>query len=77
MDGKGRSVDNVFIERLWRSLIYKEVYLKANESVKEARATTSIKTHLTICNSERTHRSFDKLTQDEVYYYESLRKLVG
>ena len=75
MDGKGCWVDNVFIERLWRSLKYEEVYLKAYESVKEARA--SIKTYLTFYNSERTHQSLDKLTPDEVYFKESMRKLVG
>jgi putative transposase len=75
MDGKGRWVDNVFIERIWRSLKYEEVYLKAYESVREARE--SIKTYLTFYNSERTHQSLDKLTPDEVYFKESMRKLVG
>ncbi len=75
MDGKGRWVDNVFIERLWRSLKYEEVYLKAYESVREARE--SIKTYLAFYNSERTHQSLDKLTPDEVYFKESMRKLVG
>ncbi len=75
MDGKGRWVDNVFIERLWRSLKYEEVYLKAYESVRAARE--SIKTYLTFYNSERTHQSLDKLTPDEVYFKESMRKLVG
>jgi len=75
MDGKGCWVDNVFIERLWRSLKYEEVYLKAYESVREARE--SIKTYLTFYNSERTHQSLDKLTPDEVYFSESMRKLVG
>ncbi len=75
MDGKGCWIDNVFIERLWRSLKYEEVYLKAYESVREAR--DSIKTYLTFYNSERTHQSLDKLTPDEVYFSESMRKLVG
>ena len=75
MDGKGRWVDNVFIERLWRSLKYEEVYLKAYESVRAARE--SIKTYLTFYNSERTHQSLVKLTPDEVYFSESVRKLVG
>ena len=75
MDGKGRWVDNVFIERLWRSLKYEEVYLKAYESVKVARE--SIKIYLTFYNSERTHQSLDRLTPDEVYFEESMRKLVG
>ncbi len=75
MDGKGRWVDNVFIERIWRSLKYEEVYLKAYESVREARE--SIKTYLTFYNAERTHQSLDKLTPDDVYFKESMRKLVG
>jgi len=75
MDGKGRWVDNVFIERIWRSLKYEEVYLKAYESVRVARE--SIKTYLTFYNSERTHQSLDRLTPDEVYFEESMRELVG
>ena len=58
MDGKGRWVDNVFIERLWRSLKYEEVYLKAYESVKEARE--SIKTWMKFYNEERTHQFLEK-----------------
>ena len=65
MDGKGRWMDNVFIERLWRSLKYEEVYLKAYESVKEARE--SIKTWMHFYNTERTHQSLDRQTPDEVY----------
>ena len=56
----------VFIERLWRSLKYEEVYLKAYESVKEARR--SIRTWMDFYNSERTHQSLDKMTPDEVYF---------
>lgn len=66
MDGKGRWIDNVFIERLWRSLKYEEVYLKAYESVKEAKE--SIKTWMNFYNEERTHQSLDRQTPDEVYF---------
>lgn len=71
MDGKGRWMDNlsgqdVFVERLWRSLKYEEVYLKAYDSVKEARA--SIKIYLMFFNAERTHQSLDRLTPNEVYF---------
>lgn len=69
MDGRGRWVDNVFIERLWRSLKYEEVYLKAYETVKEARE--SIKTYLAFYNSERTHQSLDRQTPDEAYFRKS------
>ncbi len=75
MDGKGRWVGNVFIERVWRSLKYEEDYLKAYESVKEARP--SIKTYLAFYNSKRTHQSLEKLTPDEVYFCESMKKLLG
>ena len=50
MDGKGRWVDNVFVERLWRSLKYEEVYLKAYESMSEAR--DSIGSYMTFFKSE-------------------------
>ena len=75
MDGKGRWVDNVFIERLWRSLKYEDVYLKAYESVKEAKI--SISNYLDFYNSERTHQSLDKYTPDEVYFNKPMRKFVG
>jgi len=65
MDGKGRWIDNVFIERLWRSLKYEEVYLKAYESVAEARK--SIADYFTFYNQERRHQALARLTPDEVY----------
>ena len=68
MNGKGRWLDNVFIERLWRSLKYEEVYLKAYESVREARR--SIRTWIDFYNSERTHQSLDRMTPDDVYFSE-------
>ena len=64
MDGKGRWMDNVFIERLWRSLKNKEVYLKDYESVKEARE--SIKIWMHFYNAERTHQVLDRQTPNEV-----------
>lgn len=66
MDGKGRWVDNVFVERLWRSLKYEEVYLKAYDSVAEA--TQSINQWLTFYNEKRRHSSLDRRTPDQVYY---------
>jgi putative transposase len=65
MDGKGRWIDNVFIERLWRSLKYEEVYLKAYESVAEARK--SIGDYFTFYNQERRHQALERLTPDQVY----------
>jgi putative transposase len=65
MDGKGRWIDNVFVERLWRSLKYEEVYLKAYETV--ALAHRGIGGYLDFYNQERPHQSLDRLTPDEVY----------
>jgi putative transposase len=66
MDGKGRWVDNVFVERLWRSLKYEEVYLKGYAHVAEARR--SIATYLDFFNRERRHQSLDRRTPDQVFY---------
>jgi putative transposase len=65
MDGKGRWVDNVFVERLWRSLKYEEVYLKAYDSVAEARL--GIGNYFRFYNRERRHQSLDRQTPDQVY----------
>ena len=65
MDGKGRWIDNVFIERLWRSVKYEEVYLKAYETVAEAR--TGIGTYFQFYNSERRHQSMNRQTPDQVH----------
>ncbi len=65
MDGKGRWVDNVFVERLWRSVKYEDVYLKAYETVSEAR--NGIGTYRNFYNSERRHQSLDRKTPDQVY----------
>jgi len=66
MDGKGRWMDNVFVERLWRSLKYEEVYLKAYESVTEARK--SIGEYLRYFNEERRHSSLGRRTPNVVFY---------
>jgi transposase InsO family protein len=66
MDGKGRWMDNVFIERLWRSLKYEEVYLKAYDSV--AQAMQGIDDWLMFYNEERRHSSLSRMTPDQVYY---------
>ena len=65
MDGKGRWIDNVFVERLWRSVKYEEVYLKAYETVAEAR--TGIGTYFQFYNSERRHQGMNRHTPDQVY----------
>jgi putative transposase len=66
MDGKGAWRDNVFVERLWRSVKYEEVYLRAYDSVGEAR--TSIGRYLGFYNSRRPHSSLDGATPDQVYF---------
>ena len=65
MDGKGRWMDNVFIERLWRSLKYECVYLHAFETASETRA--GIGSWVAYYNAERPHSTFDGQTPDEVY----------
>ena len=66
MDGRGAWRDNVFVERLWRSIKYEEVYLKAYDSVAEARA--SIGRYLSFYNTRRPHSSLDRRTPDQAYF---------
>jgi putative transposase len=66
MDGKGSWRDNVFVERLWRSVKYEEVYLRAYASVGEARA--SIGRYLDFYNRKRPHSSLDARTPDCAYF---------
>lgn len=66
MDGKGAWRDNVFVERLWRSIKYEEVYLHAYETVSEAR--TGIARYLAFYNGRRPHSSLDRKTPDQVYF---------
>ena len=72
MDGKGAWRDNVFVERIWRSVKYEEVYLHAYDSVSQARA--SIGRYLEFYNRRRPHSSLDRRTPDEAYFdHPSLR----
>jgi putative transposase len=66
MDGRGAWRDNVFVERLWRSVKYEEVYLRAYDSVAEARA--SLGRYLTFYNTRRPHSSLDARTPDHAYF---------
>jgi len=72
MDGRGRCLDNIFIERLWRSLKYEEVYLKAYDNGRQARE--GIGTYLRFYNNERLHQSLEYLTPQSVYEAGSLPK---
>jgi len=66
MDGRGRWRDNVFVERVWKSIKYEEVYLHAYESVSQARA--SIGRYIDFYNTIRPHSSLRELTPDQVYF---------
>ena len=66
MDGKGCWRDNVFVERLWRSVKYEEVYLKAYDSVGEAKA--HLEAYLRFYNTRRPHRALDGQSPDTVYF---------
>ena len=66
MDGKGRWLDNVYVERLWRSLKQEEVYRRAYETVSEARKR--IADYLRYFNEERPHQGLDNRTPDDVFY---------
>ena len=66
MDAKGRSIDNIAIERFWRSLKYEDVYLQNYNTIKEAR--TGIDNYIKLYNQERLHSALDYQTPDEVYF---------
>jgi putative transposase len=66
MDGKGRWIDNVFVERLWRSVKYEDVYLHAYETPTELRA--GLARYFTFYNTRRRHSALDRRTPDAVYY---------
>ena len=66
MDAKGRSIDNIVIERFWRSLKYENVYPSSYKDIKEARE--GIREYIDIYNKERLHSSINYLTPDEAYY---------
>ena len=71
MDGRGRALDNIFTERLWRSVKYEEVYLKDYQTVQEAKE--SISNYLTFYNQERIHQSLGYKTPAKVYWGEVKR----
>lgn len=66
MDSKGRALDNIFVERLWRSLKYEEVYLKNYQKVPEAKK--SLKNYFNFYNNERPHQSLGYKTPGEIHY---------
>jgi putative transposase len=66
MDGRGRALDNIFIERLWRALKYEDIYLKDYGSVKEAR--DRVKSYFNFYNNERPHQSLSYCIPKDVYF---------
>lgn len=66
MDSKGRALDNIFVERLWRSLKYEEVYLRDYTTVRDA--TESINRYFTFYNNERYHQSLGYKTPNTVHF---------
>ena len=66
MDGKGRWMDNVFIERLWRTVKYEDVYLKGYDSIGATRK--GLKKYFEFYNSRRRHQSLDRITPDRAYW---------
>ena len=66
MDGRGRALDNIFVERLWRTIKYEEVYLHAYGSMNDAK--THLRTYLEFYNSRRPHQSLDGSTPNTVYF---------
>jgi putative transposase len=66
MDGKGRWMDNVFIERLWKSVKYEDIYLKAYGSMVEVKK--GLGSYFKFYNERRWHQSFDRMTPAMVYF---------
>lgn len=71
MDGKGRALDNIFTERLWRTVKYEEVYLHEYVSPKEARQ--QLTRYLEFYNGQRSHQSLDYQTPAQVYFGKDAR----
>jgi putative transposase len=72
MDGRGRAMDNIFVERLWRTVKYEEVYLHSYVTVSEAREALAAYFHF--YNTERLHQSLGYRTPEEVYFDERRRQ---
>lgn len=75
MDGKGRWVDNVFVERLWRSVKYEDVYLRAYET--SAALREGLARYFDFYNARRRHSALDRRTPDAVYFEQAAPKLAA
>ena len=65
MDGRGRALDNIFVERLWRSVKYEDVYLRSYRNGQEL--YKGLKTYFEFYNTERFHESLDYMTPEQCY----------
>jgi putative transposase len=70
MDGRGRVFDNIFVERLWRTVKYEEVYLKSYKTVEEA--IDALSNYFRFYNTERLHESLKYRTPYEIYFKEQM-----
>ena len=75
MDGKGRWVDNVFVERLWRSVKYEDIYLRAYET--PAALRVGLERYFRFYNGHRRHTALNRRTPDDVYYDQTGRNTVA
>ena len=71
MDGKGRWVDNVFVERLWRSVKYEDIYLRAYET--PAALRVRLERYFRFYNGHRQHTALNRRTPDDVYHDQAAR----
>ena len=69
MDGRGRALDNIFVERLWRSIKYEDIYLKEYEGVSELRK--GLKSYFDFYNTERPHQALNYQTPEEIHWLSS------
>jgi len=72
MDGRGRALDNIFVERLWRSLTYEDIYIKGYSNMIEV--YQGLEAYFKFYNHLRPHQSLDYQTPAEVHYEKTLQK---
>jgi len=74
MDSKGRTLDNIFVERLWRSVKYEDIYIRDYRSVRETHE--GLASYFLFYNKERIHQSLGHLTPESIHYKGSYSQLV-
>jgi len=76
MDGKGRAMDNIMVERLWRTVKYEDIYTRDYESVEEL--VKGLREYFEFCNNESLHQTFGRSIPEEINWSTSeLRKAAG